>query len=276
MNKHWILLAAFGLAACGGESTSVQYVCTLEIETGTETCREALPEEYVDEAELTEDAAPTGDFGQSEQALMAIDPGYGGEGNTAECLGAWTGGICTIPKDRTFKVYNTCSGATDSACNAISDALQVWAAALNPNGFSVSFVGAGAAGLDTTIEVNTNSNTTDGLLGTAALSYNKAEQINGPAGSNGKYQRYFLCSVELDIVEEHNALLDPSIYPTAPVASTQRQNAYFNQTLHELGHCAGLGHHAYPNVMSSDWPRQTGKNGYEPFQKTWLAHYVQP
>ncbi len=277
MNCKFPFALALLLAACGGESEDNDsprpQICTMEFETGSTVCRDATDAE-VDATEPVDSGLETGsEIGQTDQALT-VDEGYGSEQDQFECHLPWSGSRCLLPKDKTFKIIrNGCTSTLRDVCAMLDAAELEWMGELQNHGFSVSFVNAGAAGVDTSTATHTVGTTTDTLLGLASIQYNTGEQVKGPGGN---YQRGFNCSVELDFDELATALAsNRSAYPTIPTTRAQYQNAYFNLAMHELGHCAGLGHHVGgSNVMQSVWPVYTVRKGYADFQNTWFNDYV--
>lgn len=281
-NKNFKFMAiGLLLAACGGlpedqSEADVPQMCEHTSGTNTTTCHDLSDDELI----ATLGAAPQGEIGQSEQAL-SVDEGYGAEEGAvdAECYVPWGGGRCLLPKDKTFKIKNNSCSFSDGTgdlepCQAAFEAATAWKDYLNAQGFSVSFVNSGVAGLDTTYTGGTaGTSHTDEVLGQAVTQFNTGEQVNGPGG---KYERTINCTVTVDFLEIKNAMLtNRTQYPTIP-NSAGRSNAYFNAALHEFGHCTGLGHHEIlpVNIMKSKWPSVASRLTFVTFQRDWFAHYV--
>jgi hypothetical protein len=269
-----ILLVVGLLAACGGmqepEDTRPQ-ICTMEMETGSEECRDATDEEIdgMDVVDVVgEDGEEIGRAGQ----FLTVDQGFGSEAgaSTRECIVPWDGNRCLLMKDRTLKMNVNCTSNKTGACTAINDAANDWRAFLNARGWTVSFVSPGTSGLDTPVTTNVVGTSTDTLLGISSVSYNTGEQVAGPGGN---YERVFLCAVELDIDELYTALTSRrDIYATVPT-DAQKANSYYNLATHEFGHCIAYGHHSVGNVMSSEWPDMFSRRTYATFQGTWANNY---
>lgn len=254
--------------ACGGvpDDDAPGQVCIKNLETGENTCADIEDQ----------DAGETGYAEPEVEKALVVDNGYGAEAdaNVSECYVPWGGSKCLIPKGRGFKVNINCSSTKQGVCVSINRAYLTWANDLQTRGFTVSEVTPGTRGLNVTVVTGVvGTSSSDGALGVAAANYLTSDAVPGPGGN---YERVFLCQVALDMEEIYAALAtNRSIYPTVPTQA-QKENAYYNAAMHELGHCAGFGHHdtAPPyNIMAQQWPNMFSALDYSSLQKTWLSNY---